>query len=86
MSSATGPDHSKPTSKPTSIPPRHGASTTTVAAKILDGSGRAATAVAARLLERAGALAEADVSALLAELPLRVTGGGVEVGRIRPVF
>ena len=59
---------------------------TTVAAKILDGSGRAATAVAARLLERAGALAEADVSALLAELPLRVTGGGVEVGRIRPVF
>ncbi len=37
---------------------------TTVALKMLDGSGRAATAVALRLLERAGALAAADVARL----------------------
>ncbi len=58
----------------------------TVALKMLDGSGRASTAVAAMLLERAGALGSEDVAALLAELPLRVTGGGVDVGVIRPAF
>ena len=57
-----------------------------VALKMLDGSGRASTAVAAMLLERAGALGSEDVAALLAELPLRVTGGGVDVGVIRPAF
>ncbi|GAA1957022.1 asparaginase [Microbacterium aquimaris] len=58
----------------------------TVALKMLDGSARASTAVAAMLLERAGALGSEDVAALLAELPLRVTGGGVDVGVIRPAF
>ncbi|MDZ8201742.1 asparaginase [Microbacterium sp. SSW1-59] len=59
---------------------------TTVALKTLDGSGRAATAVAAMLLERAGALPSDAVAALLTELPLRVTGGGADVGVIRPAF
>lgn len=59
---------------------------TTVALKILDGSGRAATAVALRLLERAGALAAADVAATVTKLPLSVTGGGQAVGVIRPAF
>jgi len=58
---------------------------TTVALKILDGSGRAATAVALRLLETAGALDAAEVAATMAALPLAVSGGGREVGRIRPV-
>ncbi len=58
---------------------------TTVALKILDGSGRAATAVALRLLERAGALAPADVAETLTRLPLAVHGGGREVGAIRPL-
>lgn len=57
---------------------------TTVALKILDGSGRAATAVALTLLERTGALASADVAQTLAQLPLTVSGGGQEVGSIRP--
>ena len=59
---------------------------TTVALKVLDGSGRAATAVALRLLERAGALAAADVADTMTRLPLSITGGGQEVGAIRPVF
>lgn len=59
---------------------------TTVALKVLDGSGRAATAVALRLLERAGALAPADVAATMQQLPLSVSGGGQVVGAIRPAF
>ncbi|MEU1972359.1 asparaginase [Microbacterium sp. NPDC019599] len=59
---------------------------TTVALKILDGSGRAATAVALRLLERAGALPSADVAETLTKLPLSVSGGGTGVGAIRPAF
>jgi L-asparaginase II len=59
---------------------------TTVALKILDGSGRAATAVALRLLERHGALAPSDVADTMARLPLTVTGGGQDVGVIRPVM
>jgi L-asparaginase II len=58
---------------------------TTVALKMLDGSNRAATAVALRLLERAGALAQDDVDAALGALPLTVSGGGRDVGRIRAV-
>ena len=59
---------------------------TTVALKMLDGSGRAATAVALRLLERAGALSASDVGDAMAQLPLSVTGGGQDVGAIRPAF
>ncbi len=59
---------------------------TTVALKMLDGSGRAATAVALRLLEREGALAASDVADAMKSLPLPVTGGGVVVGAIRPAF
>jgi L-asparaginase II len=58
---------------------------TSLALKVLDGSGRAATAVALRLLEAAGALDPAEVAATMAALPLTVSGGGREVGRIRPV-
>ncbi|MEI3846576.1 MULTISPECIES: asparaginase [unclassified Microbacterium] len=59
---------------------------TTVALKMLDGSGRAATAVALRLLERHGALASADVADAMSKLPLTITGGGQDVGAIRPAF
>jgi L-asparaginase II len=59
---------------------------TTVALKMLDGSGRAATVVALRLLERAGALAASDVADAVAKLPLSITGGGQVVGAIRPAF
>jgi L-asparaginase II len=59
---------------------------TTVALKMLDGSGRAATAVALRLLERHGALASPDVADTMSRLPLAVTGGGQDVGAIRPAF
>ncbi|MDQ1128011.1 asparaginase [Microbacterium sp. SORGH_AS_0888] len=58
---------------------------TTVALKVLDGSGRAAAAVALTLLEQAGALAPAVVERSLQDLPLVVHGGGAPVGRIRPV-
>ena len=44
------------------------------------------TTVALRLLERAGALAAADVADTMTRLPLSITGGGQEVGAIRPVF
>jgi len=59
---------------------------TTVALKMLDGSGRAATAVALRLLERAGALAPADVADAMSKLSLSVLGGGTPVGAISPAF
>lgn len=59
---------------------------TTVALKMLDGSGRAATAVALRLLERSGALPSSDVAEAMSKLPLSVTGGGSTVGAIRPAF
>lgn len=57
---------------------------TTVALKILDGSPRAAAIIAAALLARAGALGDADLQTLSAALPLAVTGGGGDVGMIRP--
>lgn len=56
----------------------------TVALKVLDGSGRAATAIALTLLERVGALAPGDVAQTMTQLPLEITGGGVDVGLIRP--
>lgn len=59
---------------------------TTVALKILDGNGRAATAVALRLLVRAGALSEADVADTMTKLALSVSGGGRDVGAIRPIL
>ncbi|KQZ82204.1 asparaginase [Microbacterium sp. Root166] len=59
---------------------------TTVALKMLDGSLRAATAVGLRLLERTGALVPADVAATMQLLPLSVSGGGQDVGAIRPAF
>ena len=57
---------------------------TTVALKVLDGSARAATVVALTLLVRAGALPAAQVAQVLGALPLTVTGGGKDVGAIRP--
>lgn len=59
---------------------------TTVALKVLDGSGRAATVVALRLLERAGALTASDVAEATMRLPLSVLGGAESVGAIRPAF
>jgi L-asparaginase II len=59
---------------------------TTVALKMLDGSGRAATVVALRLLEREGALAAADVADANSQLSLSVLGGGQVVGAIRPAL
>jgi len=59
---------------------------TTVALKMLDGSGRAATVVALRLLEREGALAASDVADAVTKLPLSVIGGGQVVGAIRPAL
>lgn len=56
---------------------------TTVALKVLDGSGRATTAIALSLLERVGALTPGDVAATLTQLPLAVLGGGQDVGVIR---
>lgn len=56
---------------------------TTVALKMLDGSGRATTVVAAMLLARAGAISESDASSLAEALPLEVLGGGRPVGAIR---
>ena len=57
---------------------------TTVALKMLDGSGRATAAVALRLLEKAGALRSSDVADAMSLLPLSVLGGGRDVGIIRP--
>ncbi|MDE0547208.1 asparaginase [Microbacterium sp. C7(2022)] len=59
---------------------------TTVALKIIDGSSRVGAVVALRLLERAGALNAAHVSAATSMLPLSITGGGHDVGAIRPAF
>jgi L-asparaginase II len=59
---------------------------TTVALKMLDGSGRAATAVALRLLEREGALTASDVADAMTKLSLSVSGGGQVVGAIRPAL
>ena len=59
---------------------------TTVALKILDGSGRAASVVALRLLERAGALTASDVAEASPGLSLSISGGGTPVGAIRPAF
>jgi L-asparaginase II len=59
---------------------------TTVALKMLDGSGRAATVVGLRLLEREGALAASDVAEATSGLSLSVSGGGRVVGAIRPAF
>jgi len=59
---------------------------TTVALKMLDGSGRAATVVALKLLERAGALTASDVTDTVSSLPLSIHGGGSVVGAIRPAF
>ena len=56
----------------------------TVALKVLDGSGRATTAIALSLLERVGALAPSDVAQTMSQLPLSITGGGQDVGLIRP--
>ncbi|MBN9213977.1 MAG: asparaginase [Microbacterium sp. SCN 70-200] len=56
----------------------------TVALKVLDGNGRAATAIALALLTRVGALSAADVAQTMTQLPLTVTGGGKDVGQIRP--
>jgi len=57
---------------------------TTVVLKILDGSNRAGVVTALTLLVRAGALQAADVARTLGDLPLTVTGGGRDVGVIRP--
>lgn len=59
---------------------------TTVALKVLDGSGRAASAVGLRLLERAGAVDSSDVAEAMSRLPLSISGGGRDVGAIRPVL
>ncbi|WP_417561988.1 asparaginase [Microbacterium sp.] len=59
---------------------------TTVAVKMLDGASRATAAVGLRLLELAGALDAADVADTMSQLPLAVTGGGRDVGAIRPAF
>lgn len=56
---------------------------TTVALKMIDGSGRAATLVAAALLHQAGAISDKGYTELQRRLPLEVLGGGREVGRIR---
>lgn len=56
----------------------------TVALKILDGGARASTAVALRLLQRVGALDDEAVAATMAQLRLTITGGGQDVGAIRP--
>ncbi|WP_405374968.1 MULTISPECIES: asparaginase [unclassified Microbacterium] len=57
---------------------------TTVALKMLDGSSRASAVTGLTLLVRAGALSGADVARTLSDLPLTVTGGGRDVGVIRP--
>ena len=59
---------------------------TTVALKILDGSLRAAVIVGLRLLADAGAISHDEVTALLPELGLAVTGGGHPVGEIRASY
>lgn len=55
---------------------------TTVALKVLDGSGRASTLVGLELLVAAGALPRQEVDDVLEQLDLTITGGGEPVGRI----
>lgn len=57
---------------------------TTVALKMLDGGARAASMVAVSLLGQAGALTPDQVADAAAHLPLAITGGGHDVGLIRP--
>ncbi|WP_336631742.1 MULTISPECIES: asparaginase [unclassified Microbacterium] len=57
---------------------------TTAVLKVLDGDRRATTAVAITLLVRVGALTARDAADAVARLPLAVTGGGRDVGMIRP--
>lgn len=57
---------------------------TTVALKVLDGALRAAQIVAATLLVRAGAVPVERAAAFAAALPLAVSGGGRDVGMVRP--
>lgn len=59
---------------------------TTVALKVLDGSGRAASVVGLRLLEQQGALTATDVAEATNQLALSVSGGAQTVGAIRPAF
>lgn len=59
---------------------------TTVALKTLDGSSRAGAVVALTLLVRAGALDRTAVAEVLPDLNLTVTGGGRDVGMIRPTI
>lgn len=56
---------------------------TTVAVKVLDGSGRAAAAIAVALLAAAGAVDPAAAGAYLDDPALAVLGGGRPVGRIQ---
>lgn len=57
---------------------------TTVVLKVLDGNRRATTAVAITLLVRVGSLTARDAADAVARLPLAITGGGRDVGMIRP--
>lgn len=59
---------------------------TTAVLKMLDGSGRAASAVALQLLADAGALTPGQVADAASALPLAVTGGGHDVGAVRPAI
>jgi L-asparaginase II len=54
-----------------------------VAVKVLDGSGRAAAAIAVALLAGRGAVDPALAAAYLDDPALAVLGGGRPVGRIR---
>lgn len=56
-----------------------------VAVKVLDGAERASSAVGVALLAAAGSIDGDAAAGFLAHRSLRVTGGGVEVGRIRPL-
>ncbi|MFV0319992.1 MAG: asparaginase [Microbacterium sp.] len=56
---------------------------TTVALKMLDGSGRAASVVALQLLADADALSATQAADAASRLALTVTGGGHDVGAIR---
>lgn len=58
---------------------------TAVAVKILDGAERASSAVGVALLADAGAIDGDAAAAFLAHPSLTVKGGGVPVGRIRPL-
>jgi L-asparaginase II len=59
---------------------------TAVAVKTLDGSGRAAAAVSVALLAAAGAVDASAAARFLDDASLAVLGGGVPVGRTRPLI